>query len=119
LCAPLASEVIISDYEQGNGNYGSHVLLKHDLEGCETIYSLYGHLDRQRLPETGTLLSPGEPFAYIGDFHDNGNWFHHTHQQIITQKGMDNGFVSRGYCSADDIATIDQYCPSPFPLFVV
>ena len=117
LHAPLDAVVQESGYEEGDGNYGGNVLLRHDSPYFETFYSLYGHLNRSSLPEPGTRFKAGEVFARIGDFHENGNWFYHTHLQTITQKGVDRGWVSKGYCTAGDLAVIDGLCPSPLPLF--
>jgi len=117
LCAPLDAVVQTSDYEEGEGNYGGNVLLRHDSPLFDTFYSLYGHLNREKLPAPGTRFAAGQTFAWIGDFHENGNWFYHTHLQVITQKGVDEGWVSKGYCSAQDLAVIDRLCPSPLALF--
>lgn len=119
LHSPLAATVKDSGYESGDGNYGGHVLLMHESDLFDTFYSFYGHLNRDKLPEKGTGLKPGEPFAFIGDFHENGNWFYHTHMQVITQKGLDSGYISKGYCAAEDLFQMDDLCPSPLSLFVV
>ena len=119
LHAPLDATVVHSDYEEGPGNYGGNVLLRHDGEGFNTFYSLYGHLNRKQLPSVGEAFGAGETFAMIGDFHENGNWFYHTHLQVITQKGYEQGWVSKGYCTAEDLAVMDGICPSPLSLFKV
>ena len=117
LHAPLDATVAQSDYEPGEGNYGGYVLLKHDSPYFDTFYSLYGHLRKDRLPQTGQKFTAGTAFAEIGDFHENGNWFHHTHIQAITQRGLDMGYIDKGYCSHSDLAAINDLCPSPIPLF--
>jgi hypothetical protein len=117
LHAPLDAVVQESGYEAGPGNYGGNVLLRHDSPFFETFYSLYGHLNKQKLPAPGDRFAAGEVFAWIGDFHENGNWFFHTHLQIITQKGVDQGWVSKGYCTKHDLAVMERICPSPLPLF--
>jgi hypothetical protein len=117
LHAPLDATVMESGYEEGEGNYGGHVLLIHESPYFETFYSFYGHLNRERLPVIDTKVKAGESFAYIGNFHENGNWFYHTHLQAITQKGLDQGYISKGYCSAKDLAVMDLLCPSPLSLF--
>jgi hypothetical protein len=117
VCAPLDSVVQESGYEQGPGNYGGNVLLRHDSLKFDTFYSLYGHLNKEKLPAPGDRFAAGDVFAYIGDFHENGNWFYHTHLQVITQKGYDTGWVSKGYCSKQDLAIMDSICPSPLSLF--
>jgi len=120
LHAPLEAEVAQSGYESGEGNYGGFVLLKHRLAGgpeSRPFYSFYGHLNRDRLPAIGKTFAAGEAFAQIGDFHENGNWFHHTHLQVITEKGLARGYLSKGYCAGVDLGEINDLCPSPIPLF--
>ena len=117
LHAPLAAVVQESGYESGEGNYGGYVVLKHESRWFETFYSLYGHLCKERLPSVGQSFSAGEAFARIGDFHENGNWFHHTHLQVITRKGLEQGYISKGYCAGSDLARITELCPQPISLF--
>jgi len=117
LFVPLASIVHETGYEAGEGNYGNYVLLQHKSNYFETFYSFYGHLSKEQLPYSGQNFKAGEQFALIGDFHENGNWFYHTHLQVITQKGLENGYTSKGYCSKEDLDIIDEFCPSPLPLF--
>ena len=119
LHAPLDSSVVESGYESGEGNYGGFVLLRHDSPIFESFYSFYGHLHRNSLPETDRTFAAGEPFAEIGDFHENGNWFYHTHLQVITVKALDLGYIAKGYCNERDLAEMDALCPSPLPLFKV
>jgi hypothetical protein len=123
LHAPLDAVVAESGYESGEGNYGGFVLLRHEASksggasGFQPFYSFYGHLCRDQLPAVGRRLSAGEAFAEIGDFHENGNWFHHTHLQVITTAGLARGYLSKGYCAEADLKEIDALCPSPIPLF--
>jgi murein DD-endopeptidase MepM/ murein hydrolase activator NlpD len=117
LHAPLDASVAESGYESGEGNYGGFVLLAHSSASFETFYSFYGHLCRDKLPEIGQAFSAGEIFAEIGDFHENGNWFYHTHIQVITAKGLERGYLSKGYCAVADLKEINDLCPSPIPLF--
>lgn len=117
LCAPLDAVVVESSYEAGEGNYGAFVLLRHDSQSYSPFFSLYGHLSRQHLPTVGQALKAGEIFSHIGDFPDNGNWFHHTHLQIITEKGLAEGYLSKGYCVEHDLKAMNDLCPSPVPLF--
>ena len=117
LHTPLDATVAECGYEAGEGNYGSFVLLRHESPYFQTFYSFYGHLSKSSLPEPGKVVAAGQPFAEIGDFHENGNWFYHTHLQILTQKAFNLGYISKGYCSADDLVEMDDLCPSPIPLF--
>jgi murein DD-endopeptidase MepM/ murein hydrolase activator NlpD len=117
LHAPLDAVVSDSGYESGEGNYGGYVLLKHESPDLEPFYNLYGHLCKRSLPAPGKVLSAGDAFAHVGDFHENGHWFHHTHIQVITQAGLNKGYVSKGYCSEKDLMEMNDLCPSPIPLF--
>ncbi|MEA3362121.1 MAG: peptidoglycan DD-metalloendopeptidase family protein [Thermodesulfobacteriota bacterium] len=119
LYAPLAATVKESGYEEGEGNYGGYVLLQHDNPGFDTFYSFYGHLQKKSLPGAGRQFAAGDAFALIGDFHENGNWFYHTHLQIITKKGLEQGYLSKGYCTAADLSVMDSLCPDPLSLFRV
>ncbi len=119
LHTPLDARVKVSGYEAGEGNYGAHVLLMHESPYFETFYSFYGHLNKEKLPAVGTQFAAGETFSYIGDFHENGNWFYHTHLQVITQKGIDLGYLSKGYSTVEDLAIMDELCPSPLSLFKI
>lgn len=117
LYAPLDSTVKESGYEPGEGNYGNYILLMHESPYFDTFYSFYGHLASEGLAEKGQTIKSKDSFAKIGDFNENGNWFYHTHLQVITQKGYDKGYLSKGYCSSEDLAIIDELCPSPLNLF--
>jgi len=114
LFAPLAGTVTETGYEEGKGNFGGYILIRHHLsKERESFYSLWGHLNPQSLPQKGTPIDAGDPFAELGDYDNNGDWFHHTHLQILTEKGYAEGYVQKGYCTENMLPTIDQYCPSP------
>ena len=117
LHAPLAATVADIGCEAGDGNYGGYVLLEHAGQDLETFYSFYGHLSRADLPSEGRRLGPGEPFARLGDFDENGNWFHHTHLQVITAGGLRRGYRFKGYCAPEDLPELEELCPSPLSLF--
>jgi len=119
LHAPLDAVVADSGYESGEGNYGGYVLLKHESPYFETFYSFYGHLCRDRLPAAGKAFPAGAAFAETGDFHENGNWFLHTHIQVITRRGLEVGYAAKGYCNETDLAEMNNLCPSPIPLFKI
>ncbi len=112
LLAPLEGTVVEAYYEAGKGNYGGLVLLRHCVDD-ETFYSLYGHLNPQKLPAVGTQLACGEVFGFVGDFSENGDWFYHTHVQILTERAYQEGWISKGYCSEKDLSVIHEYCPNP------
>lgn len=114
--APFDGVVFDSGYEEGEGNYGGYVILRHELQGCEPFYLLFGHMSLASLPDKGKALRAGDEVAKFGDLHENGGWNHHTHIQVITETGRDAGFFFRGYCSLSDLPVIDSLCPSPVPL---
>jgi hypothetical protein len=118
LHAPLNAVVEEIGYEAGEGNYGGFVLIRHEGRDFKTFFSFYGHLNRSKLPAVGQTFAAGEMFAQIGDFSDNGNWFHHTHLQVITEKGLAAGYMLKGYCTERDLVEINDLCPSPIPLFL-
>ncbi|MGD9333105.1 MAG: hypothetical protein PVJ53_17455 [Desulfobacterales bacterium] len=118
LHSPLDAIVEATGYEAGEGNYGGYVLLKHVNRRFETFYSFYGHLCRDRLPQIGNPVAAGEGFAAVGDFHENGNWFYHTHLQVITREGLAAGYMTKGYCAEKDLGRVNALCPSSIPLFI-
>jgi len=114
--APLDGSVFESGVEEGEGNYGGYVILKHELPDTNTFYTLYGHMNIDSLPARGSLFRAGERLALIGDLHENGGWNHHTHIQVITERGRELGYFSKGYCSKDILEYIEDICPNPMPL---
>lgn len=120
LHAPLEALVTASGYEEGEGNYGGYILLKHPGgANFDSFYSFYGHLNPYSTAPVSTRLKAGEPFARVGDFHENGNWYYHTHMQIITESGLKAGYLHKGYCAEKEIGGIFALCPDPLPLLVV
>jgi murein DD-endopeptidase MepM/ murein hydrolase activator NlpD len=117
LYAPLDAEVVNSEYEEGEGNYGNLVVLKYNVNNC-VFYSLFGHLSAD-LPPIGTKIKQGKLIAEVGDFKDNGNYLHHTHLQVFTEKGYSDNWVHKGYCTAKDLEIITDICPNPIFLLKV
>lgn len=113
LHTPLDGVVQESFYEKGAGNYGGCLLIKHTL-GTDHFYALYGHLKADTLPAPQHTLKAGDCFGKVGDFAENGGWFHHTHLQILTEQAYQNGWIHRGYCRQDERATLDEFCPNPW-----
>ena len=111
LYAPYDCEVAQSKYEEGEGDYGGLIILKCRKPGT-TFYMLFGHLNPDKLPPVGTGLKKGEVFAEFGEMSQNGNWFYHTHMQVLTQKAFEQGW-EKGYCAEGELATIGEYCPDP------
>lgn len=66
-------------------DYGPLVILRHAaIDGIE-FFTLYGHLARNTFDalQPGQRIARGQPFASIGDVHENGGWAPHLHFQVI------------------------------------
>jgi len=111
--APIDAVVHETGFEEGVGNYGAYVILKHSPKDSEVFYTMYGHMKKSTLPEKGAFIQGGSVIAEIGDLHENGGWNHHTHIQVITEKGAELGYFFKGYCSEKDLAEIENLCPNP------
>lgn len=119
LHAPLDATVVDAQYEEGAGNYGWMCVLRCEIGGGKPpFYLLFGHLAEEGLAPAGTKLCAGDVFAKIGDFHENGNWFNHTHLQVLTKRAFDMDW-NKGLVRPDEVATLDEFCPSPMPLLRV
>ncbi|MDD5056073.1 MAG: peptidoglycan DD-metalloendopeptidase family protein [Candidatus Peribacteraceae bacterium] len=116
LYAPIDSTVFRIGKEEGIGNYGGYVMLRHELE-ADVFYSFYGHLNARHIVKQGDKLAMGQRFAVIGDWQDSGGWFTHTHLQILTQQAVDAGRMFQGYVAPEDLPTLNDFFPSPYPLF--
>ncbi len=114
--APLDGIVVQADYEDGYGNYGGYIVLKHNISN-ESFYSFYGHLNPRSLPAVGDSLKAGDKMARLGDMENNGGYFFHTHLQVLTEEGYKNNFVHKGYATDKVFATIENYVLDPRHLF--
>ncbi len=116
LHAPISGVVHLTGKEEGTGNYGGYVVLKH--EGADGFfYSFYGHLNSHHMVNEGHIVKQGESFAEIGDGEDSGGWFTHTHLQVITEKAERMGRMFHGYASEKDLREIESLFPNPGFLF--
>lgn len=116
LYAPLNAIVFKTGFDSGYRNYGGYVVLKHDFNGV-IFYSFYGHLKTEFIVSEGDEIKQGKPFAQIGEREDSGEWYTHTHLQILTPKAVGENLLTKGYCSAENLKTIEEYFPSPYFLF--
>lgn len=110
-----AGEVVTSFDNQGLGDYGPTLILRHEHLG-ECWHSLYGHLSRESLHAmpVGTLLSQGQIIAHLGAEEENGGWPPHVHFQLIID--LEEGATDHpGVCSADDWEAYSANCPDPTP----
>jgi murein DD-endopeptidase MepM/ murein hydrolase activator NlpD len=84
VAAPLPAVVHSFADNDNFGDYGSTIILQHEVEGV-IFYSLYGHLSRTDLAalHTGQQLATGQVFAHVGPYPENGDWPPHLHFQLI------------------------------------
>lgn len=116
LFAPLDAVVHAVGKENGLGNYGGYVILKHSFDAT-CFYSMYGHLQAMHCVKEGQVIHAGERLGSIGGGDDSGGWFTHTHLQIITAAAGEAGRFFHGYVSAAELQDIENIFPSPYPLF--
>lgn len=113
--APLDGTVHDLGIDEGLGNYGGYLILRHTIAET-TFYSFYGHLNSLHLVNRNQEITAGEVIGRLGARTDSGGWFTHVHLQIITQYAMDQGRHLQGYVTLQDLARIDELFPSPYPL---
>lgn len=78
-----AEVVKIDDDYPLDGGWGPYVILKHL---SRPVYILYAHLDKNIFCKLGDILEKNNIFAKVGHAPYNGNWFPHTHIQIIDKE---------------------------------
>ena len=116
LHTPISGNVFDVGKEEGPGNYGGYVILRHQLE--ETVfYCLYGHLFSRYDVRAGEYLRAGEPFGAVGGEHDSGGWFTHVHMQILTERALREKRMFQGYVAEKDLPHLEELFPSPMYLF--
>ncbi len=100
-------------YNDGLGNYGSTIILKHQIEK-QLFYTLYGHLSKKSIEniEIGTFIKKGESFATLGIQSENGDYAPHLHFQII--EDIEDYFGDYpGVCSKNKLEFYLKNCPNP------
>jgi len=99
-----------------DGGWGTYIILKHL---SKSVYVLYAHLDENILCKVGDKLNKGTIFAKVGHAPQNGNWFPHTHVQIIDadyylELEKNNGWEKfDGYGLKNDIEMNAKRHPNP------
>jgi len=114
--APIDGEVHLLGIEEGIGNYGGYVCLRHEINNT-VFYSFYGHFNSNHLITLSQKISQGEIIGVIGEREDSGGWFTHTHLQIVSEKAMKEKRAFQAYISAENLSEIELLFPSPYPLF--
>lgn len=111
--SPLPALIHSVSYRAENGDYGSVIILKHQLEDY-IFYTLYGHLCKNccRQWKRGEAVVAGQQIACVGSMDINGGWPPHLHFQIIKDlTGYTNDFP--GVIDQAQAAEFLQRCPDP------
>lgn len=111
--APLPGTVHSVADNQGFGNYGPTLILKHQLAG-HTFYTLFGHLSRASLEcrRTGQSVAAGSVIGEIGPYPENGDWPSHLHLQLITDLAAGQSDYP-GVVAPAQRTTYSARCPNP------
>ena len=114
ISCPLDAVVHSFANNEGVGNYGPTIILKHVVDKDLTFYTLYGHLSMDSLEElqVGMKIKAGAPFAKLGDHTINGNWPPHLHFQVILDI-LDHEADYPGVAFAEDKLIYNSLCPDP------
>jgi 4-aminobutyrate aminotransferase-like enzyme/Ser/Thr protein kinase RdoA (MazF antagonist) len=95
-------------------DYGPVIILRHETDGGDQFFTLYGHLSRTSLDglELGQRIARGKCFAWLGDPNENVGWTPHLHLQIITDLlGLGTDFP--GVAPASQRAVWRSLSPDP------
>ena len=115
--APLPGTVHSVADNQGFGNYGPTIILKHQQDD-QTFYTLYGHLSRASLAiwQAGQTVAAGAVIGEIGPYPENGDWPPHLHLQLITELAAGQGDYP-GVVAPSQRSHYAALCPDPQLLF--
>lgn len=116
LYAPLEGVVHAVGLDDGAGNYGGYVVLAHEVEGVR-FSTFLGHLETDFPVEVGKPVAAGALVGRLGTHGDSGQWFTHTHLQVLTERALAEGRMLQGYITRDDIEHVAELFPTPYPLF--
>ena len=111
--AVLPGEVHSFQNNQGIGNYGPTIIIKHHIEGIN-FYSLYGHLSLKSLKhlKMGQQVMQEQCIGFLGGPKVNGGYAPHLHFQLI--KDMQGHFGDYpGVSRKDDLDFYKVNCPDP------
>jgi murein DD-endopeptidase MepM/ murein hydrolase activator NlpD len=111
--APLDGIIFSIQDNQGFGDYGPTIILKHKFDG-KTLFSLYGHLTLTDLGmyQLGKTIYAGDLLCHVGPFPENGDWPPHLHFQLMFDMlGNEGDFP--GVCSQREIEKYKANCPDP------
>ncbi len=120
LFAPLGGFVHAFENAASRYDYGPVIVLRHTIPADEEyddeveFFTLWGHLDAGSLDGlyVGRPVAAGERFAAIGSPPSNGDWWPHTHFQVILDM-LDETCNVNGACTAGQWPAWRGICPDP------
>jgi len=118
--APLEGVVHATAINAAPLDYGPVIILRHTTPEDIEFFTLYGHLSRENLDSlhVGQHIAVGEPFARIGDAHENGGWSPHVHFQVIIDL-LDLGTDFPGVAYASQPKSWTSLSPDPNLLLAI
>lgn len=113
--APCDGEIVVSDYEPGEHNYGNYVILRPDDESLPYIF--FGHLDAAHRHPLGRVQA-GQQIGRLGSYErlENGGWSIHLHLQLLRELPP-AGQSPIGYSSLENLPANQQHFPDPMNIF--
>jgi murein DD-endopeptidase MepM/ murein hydrolase activator NlpD len=111
--APIEGHIHSFQDNNNFGDYGPTIILEHNLNGL-TLYSLYGHLNRECLQGLceGEPVGKNQQIACFGNPGENGHWPPHLHFQLMfDMQGCKGDFPGVGQYSKKD--TLMANIPDP------
>ena len=112
ILAPLDGIVHSAHYNEGEGNYGGTIILKHQFKDF-SFFSLYGHLSKASLSlKINSKIKKDEVFCNLGGKYENGNYVPHLHFQWILNLPKD-AVDYPGVCTAYQIEDFANNSPKP------
>ncbi len=111
--APLGGMVHSFAFNNHYGDYGSTIILLHQLDGIP-FYTLYGHLSLEDLTtlQEGKYVSRGDVIGHFGKPNENGHWPPHLHFQVIEDVELNEGDYP-GVCKYSERERYLENCPDP------
>ena len=112
--SPCDGEIVRSEYEPGQHNYGNYLILLPNDESLPYIF--FGHLaaDKHGLG----YVQAGQQIGRLGTFEgeENGGWSIHLHLQLLTELPP-LGHAPIGYSSLENLPSNKELFPDPAQLF--
>lgn len=112
--APCTGEIVVSNKEPGEHNYGNYIIFK--PSNTNLPYIFFGHLaDNEHY--LGQVKA-GQQIAKLGHYKnfENGGWSIHLHLQLLNELPP-KGQTPIGYSSQQKLKLNNQKFPDPLKLF--